>query len=183
MNFSEIAKDLGRQALATVEYILSLNVGDAMKRDMLTRVFRETGYPFYDKMFNDSSRLFDSEAIGTEGFQNPDGQIERLSSKVVQNYNLGRVSNPATLRGFYDSLLADAEDEAFRNARSLDRHPTLTRRLRGETCDWCRARAGTFIDPSGDLFARHDNCDCLFITRGFNSRNGVLENYTKKGVR
>lgn len=180
MNFSDIAKDLGYQTLSAVKYILGLRVSDEQKRTALTKLFDKVGYPFYAKMFADNSELFDSLAIKTTGFQNQDDQIERLSSKMVQNYNLGRDSSPAILREFYDSLLGDAQKEAFSNAISLDKHPTLTRILRGETCSWCRARTGTFVDPDGDLFARHDNCDCLFITRGYNSRNGVLQNYVKK---
>lgn len=178
MNFSNIAKDLGKQSQPAVDYILSLKVSDAKKKELLTKLFNATGYSFYNKMFADNSELFDSQTIGTAGFQNPGGQVERLSSKLVQDYNLTRVINP-TIRGFYDSVLGDAEYEAFENALSLNRHPTLTREMRGETCAWCKARAGTFTDPSGDLFARHDNCNCLFITRGYNSRNGVLKNYTK----
>lgn len=180
MNFSGIAEDLGEQALATLRYILSLKISDAAKREMLTRFFRGTGYPFYNKIFNDSSELFGSGAIGTEGYNNPDDQIERLSAKIVQNYNLGRESTPAITRGFYDSLLGSAENEAFGNARSLGQHPTLTRILQGETCKWCQAMVGTYIEPDGEAFRRHDNCDCLIIAKGYNSRNGVLKNYTKK---
>ena len=179
MNFSNISKDLSRQTSSTVDYILKLKISDTQKKAMLNKVFNSVGYPFYDKMFDDNSELFGSNAINTTGFQNSDGQIERLSSKMVQNYNLGRTTNPAILLGFYDSLLGDAQSEAFSNAVSLGKHPTLTRILRGETCSWCRARTGTFIDPDGEMFARHDNCDCLIITKGFNSRNGVLKNYTK----
>lgn len=179
MNFSEIAKDLGNKTIPVVEYILSLKISDAKKKKMLTDLFNNTGYPFYDKMFYDNSELFDSMAVGTTGFQNPNNQIERLSTKLVRNYNLSRIISSIT-REYYDSVLGDAQYEAFENALSLDKHPTLTRELRGETCEWCRVRTGTFIDPPGELFARHDNCDCVFITQGYNSRNGVLKNYTKK---
>ena len=130
-------------------------------------------------MFSDNSELFASMAIQTNGFQNPDGQVERLSAKLVQNDALGRKTNPTIVRGFFDSVLADAQHEAFTNARSLDRVPTLTRRLVGETCGWCADRVGTFTYPDGELFARHDNCDCLFIVKGYNSRNGILTNYRK----
>lgn len=179
MNFSDIAKDLSNQTLSVVNYILKLRIDDAKKKVLLNQVFNSVGYPFYEKIFTDSSELFDSMALGTNGFQNSDGQIECLSYKMVQNYNLGRISSPAILRGFYDSLLGNAQNEAFTNAVSLDKHPTLTRILRGETCSWCRARTGTFVDPDGDLFARHDNCDCIFSVQGYNSRNGILTNYRK----
>lgn len=178
MNFSGVAKDLGRQMEKVVAFILGLDISPAEKRLRLTRAFGIVGNEFFDKMFRDNSYLFDSEAIGTMGFQNPEDQIERLSAKLVQNYNLGRKTNEIVV-GFFDSVLADAQHEAFENGKSLGKVPTLTRSLVGETCGWCRDRVGTFTYPDSELFARHDNCDCLFIVRGYNSRNGILTNYRK----
>lgn len=178
MNFSGAAKDLGRQMEKVVAFILGLDISPAEKRLRLTRAFGIVGNEFFDKMFRDNSYLFDSEAIGTMGFQNPEDQIERLSAKLVQNYNLGRKTNEIVV-GFFDSVLADAQHEAFENGKSLGKVPTLTRSLVGETCGWCRDRVGTFTYPDSELFARHDNCDCLFIVRGYNSRNGILTNYRK----
>lgn len=178
MNFSGVAKDLGRQMEKVVGFILGLDISPAEKRLRLTRAFGIVGNEFFDKMFKDNSYLFDSEAIGTMGFQNPEDQIERLSAKLVQNYNLGRKTDEIVV-GFFDSVLADAQHEAFENGKSLGKVPTLTRSLVGETCGWCRDRVGTFTYPDSELFARHDNCDCLFIVRGYNSRNGILTNYRK----
>lgn len=178
MNFSPVATDLGKQMDKVVAYILSLDISPADKRARLTKAFGIVGREFFDKMFRDSSTLFDSQAINTLGFSNPEDQIQRLSAKLVQNDNLTR-KNPAIVKEFFDSVLGDAQHEAFNNARSLGKVPTLTRRLVGETCNWCASRAGTWTYPDGEMFARHDNCDCLFIVRGYNSRNGVLTNYRK----
>lgn len=178
MNFSPAAKDLSKQAQKVVDYILSLNISPTEKRRRLVKAFGIIGNEFFDKMFRDNSTLFGSEAIRSTGFENPEDQIERLSSKLVQNYNLGR-ENKEIVTGFFDSVLADAQHEAFENGKSMGRVPTLTRSLVGETCGWCRARVGTFTYPDGELFARHDNCDCLFIVKGYNSRNGILTNYRK----
>lgn len=178
MNFSATAKDISNQMIEVVNYILSLNISPADKRARLIRAFGIVGNEFFNKMFIDNSALFDSEAISSLGFQNPEAQIERLSYKLVQNYNLGRKTDEI-VTGFFDSVLADAQHEAFENGISLGKVPTLTRRLVGETCGWCAARVGTFTYPDGELFARHDNCDCLFIVSGYNSRNGILTNYRK----
>ena len=178
MNFSATASDIGKQMAKVVDYILGLNISPAEKKARLIKAFGIVGNEFFGKMFADNSILFDSEAISTLGFQNPDDQIERLSSKLIQNHNLTR-PNDAIVKEFFDSVLGDAQNEAFNNGRSLGKVPTLTRRLVGETCEWCRARVGTFTDPDSELFARHDNCDCLFIVRGYNSRNGILTNYRK----
>lgn len=178
MNFSLTARDVSKQTIKVVNYILSLDISPAEKRRRLIRSFRIIGNEFFDKMFADNSRLFDSEAIKSLGFANPEDQIERLSAKMVQNYNLGR-KNDEIVTGFFDSVLADAQREAFNNGESLGKVPTLTRSLVGETCEWCRARTGTFTYPDAELFTRHDNCDCLFIVQGYNSRNGILTNYRK----
>lgn len=178
MNFSATAKDISQQMAEVVDYILSLNISPADKKARLIKAFGIVGNEFFAKMFVDNSLLFDSQAIRSLGFTNPEGQIERLSAKLVQNYNLGR-KNDAIITGFFDSVLADAQKEAFDNGISMGKVPTLTRRLVGETCPWCRDRVGTFTYPDGELFARHDNCDCLFIVSGYNSRNGILTNYRK----
>lgn len=180
MNFEGLSKDVSERMLRLVNYILSLPVSLSDKKTLLIKSFRTVGYEFFNKVFEDSSELFDSKAISTLGYNDPDGQIERLAAKLVQNYNLGRISNPATVKDFYDSLLGDAQHEAFRNAVSLDKHPTLTRRIVGETCGWCVAKSGTYINPAGEDFARHAGCDCLITVSGYNSRNGVLTNYNKR---
>ena len=178
MNFSATASDISKQMVEVVNYILGPDISPADKKARLAKAFGIVGNEFFGKMFADNSILFDSEAINTLGFTNPDDQIERLSAKLVQNHNLSR-PNDATVKGFFDSVLADAQNEAFENGKSLGKVPTLTRRLVGETCAWCRARVGTFTYPDSELFARHDNCDCLFIVQGYNSRNGILTNYRK----
>ena len=178
MNFSATATDISKQMSKVVDYILNLDISPAEKKKRLIKAFGIVGNEFFGKMFEDNSLLFDSTALKTLGFQNPDGQIERLSSKLVQNHNLTRPNN-AIVKEFFDSVLGDAQNEAFNNGRSLGKVPTLTRTLVGETCAWCRARVGTFTYPDSELFARHDNCDCLFIVRGYNSRNGILTNYRK----
>lgn len=178
MNFSPTASDIGEQMMEVVRYILSLNISPDDKRGRITKAFGIVGRQFYDKMFLDNSEVFDSTAIGSLGFTNPENQIQRLSAKIVQNDNLGR-KNDAIIKEFFDSVLGDAQKEAFDNGISLGKVPTLTRSIVGETCVWCVARAGTFTYPDGELFARHDNCDCLFTVSGYNSRNGILTNYRK----
>lgn len=178
MNFSPTATDIADQMTEVVNYILSLDISPEDKRLRLIKAFGLVGNEFFDKMFADNSLLFDSTAIDSLGYTNPEGQVERLATKLVQNYNLGR-ENKEIIRGFFDSVLADAQREAFENGKSLGKVPTLTRRIVGETCTWCVSRAGTWTYPDGEMFARHDNCDCLFIVSGYNSRNGILTNYRK----
>ena len=180
INFSPVATDTAKKMQDVVRYILGLNISPEEKIIQLNNTFNLVGSDFYMQMFDASSELFDSAAIGTDYGQMTD-QIERLSRKIVQNDNLGREVN-VLIKDFYDSALGKAQDEAFRNAISLDKHPTLTRTPVGKTCDWCMGLAGVHKNPTSDMFRRHADCNCLFVTNGFNGRNGILTNYNKKST-
>jgi hypothetical protein len=179
MEFSPMATDVAEQMSKAVDFILGLDISPADKVNRLVAAFKTVGEPYYAKVFADNSLLFGSEMISSVGFPNVDDQIQRLAEKLVQNYNLGREVNKLVV-SFYDSALGQAQKEAFDNAISLQKHPTLTRRVVSETCRWCYAMAGTFTNPTSDMFRRHENCDCVFKVSGYNSRNGVLTNYKKK---
>ena len=178
MNFEPAAHDIGKLMAELLRLIAGMNISPAAKKELLTKSFGAVGTEFYEKMFNDCSMLFDSTAIKTLGMSDLDNQTSRLAQKLIRNDALGRVTDQI-VEGYFNSLLADAQNEAFKNAVSLGKVPTLTRSLRGETCEWCVARVGTWTNPSGELFARHDNCDCKIVVSGYKSRNGELKNYTK----
>lgn len=178
MEFSKVATDVAKSMRAVVNYILELGISPDEKVARLVKAFRIVGNDFYKQMFDANSRVFDSAALDTLGFDNSDGQIERLAEKLVQNYNLGRQTD-TLVKDFYDSELGQAQSEAFRNAVSLEKHPTLTRIMVGETCKWCQSMAGVHVNPTGEMFARHADCDCIFKVSGYNSRNGLLTNYRK----
>lgn len=177
MDFRGVVSDTAKQMQEVVDFILALDISPDDKILRLQRAFHTVGEAFYMQLFEAVSEVFDATAITSLGLSAED-QIYSLSLKLVRNYGLGRkTSNIVT--EFYDSVLGYAQNEAFRNAVSLEKHPTLTRRMVGETCKWCQARARTFTDPQGEDFARHEHCDCMFIVKGFNSRNGLLTNYKK----
>lgn len=178
INFSPVATDTAESMDAVVRYILGLDISPDEKIRRIYNSFNLVGSDFYVQMFEANSMLFDSTAIGTD-FYNMDDQIERLARKIVQNDNLGREVD-TLVKDFYDSALGSAQYEAFTNAISLHKHPTLSRTIVGETCQWCRDLQGVYTYPTDDLFRRHADCDCLFVTGGYNSRNGVLINYVKK---
>lgn len=184
MDFSAVADDTAVYTTVEVEYILSLNISPQNKRLELTKIFSKHGRFFFKKLFDANSKVFDSTTIGTNGFQNPNDQVETLAAKLVQNYYLNR-EIAVIVKAFYDSVLAQAGEEAFKNAISLDKHPTIQRFLsytsKKGPCDFCRtlANKGAVIYPDRMDFARHDDCHCTIKTSGFNSRNGKLKNYIK----
>lgn len=178
MDFRGIAEDTATNTQDLVNYVLALNLSPEDKEVLLVEIFRTTGRAFADKAFADVSLLVDSD-IGGEILIDEDNQVARLAQKIVRD-GAFELDDGRITKEYYDVLLARAEETAFRNAQSLEKHPTLERRATGrETCAWCEDRVGVFPYPDPELFSRHDDCDCIFIVSGYNSRNGVLKNYKK----
>ena len=181
MDFRGVVEEVSQSVSNSIAAVLSKDISPADKRGLISLIFQGTADSFTEKMYNDVSRVFDSTAIKSVIDTNYGQQIERLAEKIVRD-NAFALKYDAIVKEYYDTLLGRIEHTAFKNAKSLDKHPTLTRMMTGfETCEWCQARAGTHTDPDGELFARHDNCDCIFKVSGYNTRNGVLKNYKKKG--
>lgn len=172
MEFGVVSEAVGRKAIKAVEYILSQNWSPDRKRAYLERLFRLTGDSYYMRVFEMTSDLFASQAIKDLGFYDPEGRVPDLAAKTVQNYNLTR-DNSAVTTEFYYMVMGEAQSSSFRNAQSLDKHPTITRKINGETCKWCIGLAGTYTDPPSDAFRHHENCNCSFILSGFGSRDGT----------
>ena len=78
--------------------------------------------------------------------------------------------------------ISDALEEAFVNAKSLDKHPTLTRYVVGETCKWCNALAGVHINPTSDMYRRHADCDCILEYSGANGRRELVKIIRKSKI-
>lgn len=72
-----------------------------------------------------------------------------------------------------------AQHDAVKNARESNKHPMVIRTEHGDACKWCKSMAGTFTNPSSDVFKRHGGCEGKIETRGYKSRNGLLSNYKK----
>lgn len=180
MEFSGIVNDTSDSVKHTLDYILKLDIAPETKRELISKVLSRIGKHFGKKMFNDVSRLLGSTAIDSTIPFDENNQVSDLAQKIVRD-SAFKLNDRPIIKEYYDVLLGRAEYSAFENAKSLEKHPTLTRTMTGrETCEWCRARTGTFTNPARELFQRHDNCDCIFKVSGYNSRNGTLKNYRKR---
>ena len=181
MDFRGIVKDTTTAVQNLINYILALDISPEAKKNRIAGVYSSVGREFAKKTFEDASFLFDSTAIKSRVDINEEDQVERLATKVVRDsaFNL---NDERITKEYYDTILGRSEHSAFQNAISLEKHPTLRRTIVGETCEWCEERAGVHTNPDASLFARHDNCDCLFMVSGYNSRNGRVNNYTKSSI-
>lgn len=178
MDFNGIAKDTSKNVAEQIDYILGLNISPADKQARIARLVYLVGSAYHDQAYDAVAVALDSTAINTAGIDQANAQAQRLANKLVRNYALSREIDPL-VTAYYESVLGSAQDEAFSNAVSMGRNPTLTRTIVGETCSWCRGLAGTHRNPTGELFARHDRCDCLIVVSGYNTRNGIVTNFRK----
>ena len=179
MDFHPVALDTASNAKSAIDFILKLPISRSDKVTRIKKVLDLIGSDFYVQMFGANSVVFDSASVDVDmDYGEMQDMVGRLATKVERQYYGNRVYE-SLIREFYDTALGKAQKEAFENAISLDKHPTLTRSMVGETCKWCQSLAGVHVNPDGEYFARHDNCDCLIVASGYGSRNGVVNNYKK----
>lgn len=181
VDFSGVSGDMEERAAAAVRQILAMDASPEYKKKRLLELLRRTGNAYHDQLFEASSEVFDSTAIQAARHDAKE-QAERLATKLMRNNALNRETIDRLMGSYYNSLQGSAQEEAFRNAQSMQKHPTLTRSVNGVgDCKWCVSKSGTYTNPKGDDFRRHAKCDCKFEVSGYRSRNGELRNYSKKG--
>ena len=134
---------------------------------------------FKSKTFTDASAIFDSDISGGALTDDESLQSLSLTVKVARNYALER-NFRQLISPYLSSPLGSAKYEAFTNSVSLGKHPTLTRSIVSETCNWCESKAGVHVNPTMDNFRRHTDCDCRLVVIGYNTRNGEIKNYKKR---
>jgi len=179
MDFSGVTNETAAGVAAAVDNILHLSISPADKEARIARLIQIIGMDYHGQMYDAAAQVFDATTMASAGMGDANSQAARLANKVVRNYALGRQVDPLILE-YYNSVLGSAQHEAFMNAASMQRHPTLTRSIVGEnTCTWCISRAGTYVNPTSEDFSRHGSCDCLFSVAGYGSRNGIVNNYVK----
>lgn len=178
IDMTPIVADTSPAVATACESIISANLAPDVKIARLSTLLQNAGLTFYSQTYSDASDIFANTIKSSS--TSDDSAPARLAQKMMQDYALSRDNVAADVESYFHLLLGQAQNEAFQNAKSMQKHPTLTRSIVGETCDWCESKAGVYTDPTGDDFARHRDCDCLFSVSGYNSRNGIVENYVKK---
>lgn len=81
------------------------------------------------------------------------------------------------IKNFLMSSAAKAQGDATRTARQSGKRPTVTRTEHSDACKWCQSKVGTYENPGSDVFERHGGCEGKITTKGYGSRNGLLNNY------
>jgi len=180
VDFERIAVDTAKQVSEQVDYILGLNISPGDKQLQIAKLVASIGVVYHDQAYGAVSTALGSQAVASTGPIDTTDRSNRLAQKVVRNYSLGRAVNDRTIKSYFDSELGEVQDQAFKNAKSMEKHPTVVRSLSGkENCDWCENLAGRHTRPTGEAFARHAGCDCTIVVSGYNTRNGLVTNFAK----
>lgn len=142
-------------------------------------LFRELGASVYSKIYDMNAFDFQIEHTRGSGIDDRYYGLAKISSATVSTGGVAVLEQQ--VENYINQTIAYAQRDATTNAIENGKHPTVTRRLNGElNCQWCKDKeVENAINPSDDIFHRHRNCDCIIITSGYRSRNGLLNNYVK----
>lgn len=186
MDFDRLTEDAVKMTTSIADGVLRTNFSPANKIQLLTIAYARVGRAYATKLATDVSTVFGSENLRI----NPDFgkfvQIEDLATKIVRNSAYGIEPEELT-RDYYTNVYARNVEQAFKNANSLGKRPTITRRLTDKDhCEWCAARTGTytadtFSELPTEVFRRHLGCKCEITLSGPGGRSRNLNNYVKKG--
>lgn len=89
-----------------------------------------------------------------------DGIINRVSSEDDFDKIKWVLDDPIV--NFSQSVVDDSIDANAKFQAKSGLHPTITRKLMGKGCDWCRNLAGTYeyYEAPHDIYRRHERCRC-----------------------
>lgn len=180
MDYSQLTPTILPQVLAAVRLINNPEVDPEVRQLNQEILFREVGQAVYAKIYNMNAWDMEIGHTTGPGMDNRYYGLAKVTAAAVSNGNVGVDEYVAD---YINTTMAQAQQHAMTNANQSGKHPTVTREVVGETCKWCEGLAGTYTDPSPEVFQRHGSCDCSIKTEGYRSRNGLLNNYvpTKNG--
>ena len=176
MDFYQLITRLQPKINRLMSILADPAVAPALRKAALTNALQTIGSAVYGKTYSMTAWDFEiAETIGRG--MNPQlatGMAKQVSDAVATgDFKLALEQS----RNYVFTANGSALYEATQTAGDLGKYRVVTRSLRNETCAWCRARVGTYRNPSDDVFRRHTHCDCLITVQGYRSRNGEVKNY------
>lgn len=176
MDYAKLNDSIINKVLAAVALINNPEIDPEIRQLNQEILFREVGTAIYAKVYD--MNAFDYEIEHTRG-SGIDDRYYGLAKVASGSVSTGALGLDDQVRNYLDTVAAKAQQDALVNAKQSGKYPTVTRKMNGETCDWCKSLAGTYTNPDSEVFKRHRDCDCSIITEGYRSRNGLLQNYVK----
>lgn len=177
MNYADLIKTITPQVLAAITIINNPEIAPEVRQLNQEILLRQVGKSVYDKVYD--MNAFDFELPGNigPGIDDRHYGLAKVASNSVSN---GKVGIDEYVGSYLTSMAAKAQQDSFKVAKQSKKFPTVKRVENGDACKWCRSMAGTFTNPSSDIFKRHGGCAGKIVTEGYKSRNGQLDNYKKR---
>lgn len=174
MNYSELASKLTPRVMSAIAIINNPEIAPEVRQLNQEILLREVGKSVYDKIYN--MNAFDYDIMHTKGAGIDDRYygLAKVASNSVSN---GTKGLEEYIENYLSSTAAKAQRDSFRVAQQSKKFPTVKRTENGDACKWCRSMAGTYTNPSSDVFKRHGGCSGKIVTEGYKTRNGLLNNY------
>jgi len=176
MDYAKLNDSIINKVLAAVALINNPEIDPEIRQLNQEILFREVGTAVYTKVYD--MNAFDYEIEHTRG-PGIDDRYYGLAKVAAGSVSTGALGLDDYVRNYLDTMAAKAQQDALVNAKQSGKYPTVTRKMNGETCEWCESLAGTYTKPDSEVFKRHRGCDCSIITEGYRTRNGLLQNYVK----
>lgn len=186
MDFDGIIDDTAMRTSGLLNYITNLPISVADRKKLIAQSVLRIGHIFAGKITSDLATIFDTKAINSPSQVGSVDQVESLALKVLRDSVFGIKPEPIT-HDYLSNVFARNAEQTYRNAITLRKSPTISRRLTdADHCDWCAARAGTWTAVSftalpREVFRRHEHCHCEITISGAGVRKHGLKNYVKKG--
>lgn len=177
MNYGRLTDTIFSKVMLALALINNPEITPEVRQFNLEILFREVGAAVYAKIYDMNAFDFGIEHTVGEGM---DDRYYGLAKKASYSVSTGDVAIADQVRNFINQCGAQAQQHAMTNARQSGHYPSASRRTVGDTCKWCRSLAAENVEnPPAEFFHRHAGCDCQIITKGYKSRNGLLQNYVK----
>lgn len=177
MDYSKLNDRIIDKVLKVVALINNPEISPEVRQLYHERLFKAVGSAVYNQVYD--MNAFDMEIDNSKGTGIDDryyGMAKIASHSVSAG---GDVYMKAQVITFLDQMTAKAQKDAMQTAKESGKHPTVTRIEPATSCKFCKAREGTFTDPDARIFQRHKKCRGNIYTKGYKSRNGLLDNYVK----
>lgn len=171
MNYDTLSYTILDDLKAEIDIINNPEIDPETRRYNLEIVLREVGEQVYNVVYD--MNAFDMEIDYTNGKTINDayyGLAKNISDSISTG---GKSTIEAQIEEWLSNQILKAQYDAFWNAKDFGKFPTVERTASPNCCDWCAEVVGTFVDPSSDVFRRHDRCKCTIRTSGYKTNNGL----------
>jgi hypothetical protein len=176
MDYTKLNDTIAKKVMAALALINNPEIDPDIRQLNQEILFREVGAAVYAKVYEMNAFDFEIEYTTGPGIDNRYYGLAKVAAASVAVGTLGLDQN---VRTYLDGMTAKAQQDAVKNAQQSGKYTQVIRETRGETCKWCESLAGSYTNPGPEVYRRHRECDCSIVTKGYRSRNGLLDNYVK----